>query len=200
LRDESGRSTAVAKPPHESGQQTAVVGESELQDNFDTCVGIVVPRLKGLALCLASSPGAIAWSAGVLAFVVRLPFLFRYDLHFGGDSATCYLMALRITEGDRPLYFYGQDYQGATEAYVAALLLRLFGPSIPLAAVVSLLEWSLAVACGTYLAVRGTTKLWGTLAGFVAAIGVPYTLHYVTVPYWGYPSGLLVAMLLPLQA
>src|SRR5207237_62270 len=26
------------------------------------------------------------------------------------------------------------------------------------------------------------------------------TLHYVTVPYWGYPAGLLIAMLLPLQA
>jgi hypothetical protein len=109
-------------------------------------------------------------------------------------------MALRILQGDRPFYFYGQDYQGALEAYVAALLFRLFGPSIPLAGAVSLLEWSLAVACGTYLAVRGTTKLWGAVAGLVAAVGVPYTLHYVTVPYWGYPAGLLVAMLLPLQA
>jgi hypothetical protein len=146
------------------------------------------------------SPATIAWGAGILAFLVRVPFLFRYDLHFGGDSATCYLMALRILQGDRPFYFYGQDYQGALEAYVAAFLFRLFGPSIPLAGALSLLEWSLAVACGTYLAIRGTTRGWGALAGFVAAVGVPYTLHYVTVPYWGYPAGLLVAMLLPLQA
>jgi hypothetical protein len=138
--------------------------------------------------------------AGALAFLFRVPFLFRYDLHFGGDSATCYLMALRITQGDRPLYFYGQDYQGATEAYLAAGLFRLFGPSIPLAGAVSLLEWSLAVACGTYLAVRGTTRAWGALAGLVAAVGVPYTLHYMTVPYWGYPAGLLVTMLVPLEA
>jgi hypothetical protein len=149
---------------------------------------------------LPTSPAAIAWAAGALAFLLRAPFLFRYDLHFAGDAATCYLMALRITQGDRPLYFYGQDYQGALEAYVTAALFWLFGPSIPLAGAVSLLEWSLAVVCGTYLAVRGAGKAAGSLAGLVAAVGVPCTLHYVTVPYWGYPSGLLLTMLLPLQA
>ena len=149
---------------------------------------------------LLPGAGTIAWTAGALAFLLRVSFLFRYDLHFGGDSATCYLMALRIAQGDRPLYFYGQDYQGAPEAYLAAGLFRVFGPSIPLAGAVSLLEWSLAVVCGTYLAVRGTTRGAEALAGLVAAVGVPYTLHYATVPYWGYPAGLLAALLLPLEA
>jgi hypothetical protein len=149
---------------------------------------------------LAYSPGQIGCFFGLLSFLLRIPFLFRYDLHFGGDSATCYLMALRILQGDRPVYFYGQDYQGTVEAYGAALLFKIFGPSIPLGGSVSLLEWSLAVGIGAYLLIRGTDKFHGILGGLVAAVGVPYTLHYVVVPYWGYPGSLLAAMLALLGA
>lgn len=149
---------------------------------------------------LLSSHKAIAGVVGLLSFVVRVPFLFRYDLNFADDSAICYLMALRITQGDRPLYFYGQDYQGAPEAYVAALLLQVFGSSIPIAAVVSLFEWSLAAAVGTYLVTRGTNAFVGTVCGLAVVLGVPFTLHYVTVPYWGYPGSLLISMCLLLQA
>jgi hypothetical protein len=149
---------------------------------------------------LLSSYSAIAGVVGVLSFIFRVPFLFRYDLHFGGDAAICYLMALRITEGDRPFYFYGQDYQGAPEAYAAALLLKIIGPSIPVAALISLLEWSLAAGIGAYLALRGTNVRIGTVCGLAIVLGVPFTLHYVTVPYWGYAGSLLIGMLLLLQA
>lgn len=149
---------------------------------------------------LPYGPGFIATFFGFLSFTFRIPFLFRYDLHFGGDSATCYLMALRILGGDRPLYFYGQDYQGAAEAYITAGLFKIFGPSIPLAGAVSLMEWSLAVGVGVYLLIRGTSKYHGIAGGLFAAVAVPYTLHYVVVPYWGYPGGLLLGMLALLPA
>ena len=46
------------------------------------------------------------------------------------DTSTVGLMALRILkEGERPLFYYGQDYMGALEAYGAALLFALFGPT-----------------------------------------------------------------------
>ncbi len=145
-------------------------------------------------------PGWVSVFFGVLSFVLRIPFLFRYDLHLGGDASTCYLMALRILGGDRPLYFYGQDYQGAAEAYLAAGLFKIFGPSIPLAGAVSLFEWSLAVGAGVYLLIKGASKYHGILGGLFAAVAVPYTLHYVVVPYWGYPGGLLLGMLALLPA
>ena len=145
------------------------------------------------------SPVKQASVFAVLAFLLRTPFLIRYDLHFAGDSATCYLMALRIARGDRPFYFYGQDYQGATESYLTAPLLQLFGPSIPLAATVTLLEWSLAVGVGVYLARRGTNSATAAIAGIVAAVGVPYTIHYSAVPYIGYAGSLLIGMLVLLQ-
>lgn len=146
------------------------------------------------------NPRVQACVFGALAFFGRLPFLFRYDLHFAGDSATCYLMALRIARGDLPFYFYGQDYQGATEAFLAAPLVMLFGPSIPLVATVSLLEWSIATAIAVYLTRRATTAQAAAIVGIVAAVGVPYTLHFVTVPFWGHPGSQLLGMLALLQA
>ena len=138
--------------------------------------------------------------AGALTFLIRLPFLFRYDLNFGRDEATSYLMALRILHGDRPLYLYGYDYTGAIEAYMAAVLFKPFGASIPLASVVTLAEWSIAAGIGVYLLTVATNRFVGTIGGVVVSVGAPYTLHYVTVPHWGYPAAILIAMALLLEA
>jgi hypothetical protein len=47
------------------------------------------------------------------------------------DEATFGLMALHISErGAHPIFFYGQNYMGAVEAYLAAGAFRLFGPSL----------------------------------------------------------------------
>ncbi|HEY7020513.1 MAG TPA: hypothetical protein VH349_05310 [Ktedonobacterales bacterium] len=47
------------------------------------------------------------------------------------DEATFGLMALHISEhGAHPIFFYGQNYMGALEAYFAAGAFRLFGPSL----------------------------------------------------------------------
>jgi hypothetical protein len=47
------------------------------------------------------------------------------------DEATFGLMALHISErGAHPIFFYGQNYMGAVEAYLAVGAFRLFGPSL----------------------------------------------------------------------
>ncbi|GAC1623607.1 MAG: hypothetical protein NVS4B11_18450 [Ktedonobacteraceae bacterium] len=47
------------------------------------------------------------------------------------DEATMGLMARHIAyTGERPVFFYGQNYMGAFEAYVGAASFHLFGPSI----------------------------------------------------------------------
>ena len=41
------------------------------------------------------------------------------------------LAALHIARGeDFPVFFYGQEYMGTLEAYLAAPLVALFGPSV----------------------------------------------------------------------
>jgi hypothetical protein len=47
------------------------------------------------------------------------------------DEATMGVMALHIAyQGQHPAIFYGQNYMGTIEAYIAAFFFRLFGPSL----------------------------------------------------------------------
>ncbi len=47
------------------------------------------------------------------------------------DDATMGLVALHIAyHGEHPIFLYGQAYMGTSEAYVAAALFRIFGPSL----------------------------------------------------------------------
>lgn len=47
------------------------------------------------------------------------------------DEATMGLMARHITyNGEHPVFFYGQYYMGALEAYLGAMFFHLFGPSL----------------------------------------------------------------------
>lgn len=128
------------------------------------------------------------WPA-LLLFVVAV----LYRTLFAGaaylatiDTGTVQLMALRIVGGDRPLFFYGQGYMGALEAYVAALTIRMFGPS-ELAVCLSPILFSGAWAVVTYLLFR---RLLNAHAGLWAAVCVAipgwYTLWYSTAPYGGY--------------
>lgn len=45
------------------------------------------------------------------------------------DEGTMGLMAMHIQHGELPIFFYGQHYMGALEAYIAAALFSLFGIS-----------------------------------------------------------------------
>jgi len=142
------------------------------------------------------SPFSIGVFFGILSFLLRIPFLFRYDLHYGGDPAIGYLMELRISGGDRPFYFYGQDYMGSLEPYLGAFLMKLFGASIPLAGAIGLFQWSAAVAIFVFLFTLSTSKFDGFIAGVVAAIGVPYTLTYMTEPFTGNASNIFITSLI----
>ena len=70
--------------------------------------------------------------------VVALVVLFRSGVfvlwpqaHFDADSAVTGLMALHLSEGRSfPVFWYGQGYMLAVEAYLAAPLFVLFGPSV----------------------------------------------------------------------
>jgi hypothetical protein len=74
----------------------------------------------------------IAAAALALAVIVRaLPFVWWPGVHFDSDQATVGLMATHISEGRAfPLYFYGQHYMLAVEAYLAAPMMWLLGPTV----------------------------------------------------------------------
>jgi hypothetical protein len=122
------------------------------------------------------------------AFGLRIALsIFNYVSNF--DSATPGLMALHILRGeDFPLFYYGQHYMGALEAYVAAAFFFLFGVSdisLSLSAIVFSLGWT----AGTYAVF---SEIGGRRAGLVAAattIAPPWTaLWYSVLTYGGYPA------------
>jgi hypothetical protein len=145
---------------------------------------------------MSASEGARPLCASLLAVVLHLPFVLRYDLHFQPDFAISMLMSRAIAvEGERPIFFWAQSYLGTYGCYVTALLFRLFGVSVILAGLVSLLVWACGVGLATALAARllgGRAAWWAAVA---AAVASPYANHYVTQPYTSYETAPVLSIL-----
>jgi hypothetical protein len=89
--------------------------------------------VNGAAWPAASSRSTFWLATLLLAGLVllrALPFVWWEDVHFDSDQAIVGLMAKHISEGRAfPLFFYGQNYMLAIEAYLAAPLMLLAGGS-----------------------------------------------------------------------
>ena len=81
------------------------------------------------AACETDYRGALAVGLGLalLALAYRLLLLRTTLATVDSDQAVLGLMARHILHGERPVFFYGQSYQGALEAYLTAGVFRLLG-------------------------------------------------------------------------
>lgn len=70
------------------------------------------------------------WLCLLLALIIRIWLALRTHGTLDGDEALLGIQAQHILQGARPIYFYGIPYFGSLEAYVAALLFAIFGPSV----------------------------------------------------------------------
>src|SRR5258707_1639029 len=67
----------------------------------------------------------------VFALLLRFILISQPWPETNSDEGTLGLMALHIAyRGEYPIFFYGQGYMGPLEAYLAAFLFHLFGPSL----------------------------------------------------------------------
>lgn len=89
----------------------------------------------------------------MIAAIVAIwsPYLVHWKLGLNSDSSVPVLMARKILDGERPLYFWGQWYLGAVDSYCAAALMALFGRD---ATFVAYLPTLLAYAFGAALLVH----------------------------------------------
>jgi hypothetical protein len=133
--------------------------------------------------------------AALLAFALHLPFVVRYDLHFQTDFALSILMSRAILEGERPIFFWGQAYLGTFGNYLTAVLFRMLGESIPLAAALSLAIWATGVGLTTRLASKLLGRRAALWTGLAALIASPYATHYITQPYTSYETAPVLAVL-----
>jgi hypothetical protein len=66
-----------------------------------------------------------------LAVGIRIALLSQGWPHTNSDEGTFGMMAINIAfHGDHPIFMYGQNYMGTTQAYLGALMFRLFGISL----------------------------------------------------------------------
>ena len=87
------------------------------------------------------------------------------------DTATVGLMALDILDGARPLFYYGQNYMGAIEAYAAAGWFALLGPG-PLALSLAPITFTVLWAAALWLLFRALFGRAAAWAGF-AVLAIP---------------------------
>lgn len=91
----------------------------------------------------------------LLQLVTRIPFLFHHHASLNSDRSVTLLMVENILEGtSRPIYFYGQLYQGSLDAYLYSLVHRWVALPALSVLVGNLFLLSVFVLCGTMLMQR----------------------------------------------
>jgi hypothetical protein len=113
----------------------------------------------------------IALAIAALAILLRSFVYLRYEqLAFDSDQAITGLMAKHLAEARAfPLFFYGQTYMLAVEAWIAAPLFLLFGPTVT-ALRLSLLAWNVAFGVMLVLTLHRDNRLPAWLALVPASI------------------------------
>jgi hypothetical protein len=113
-----------------------------------------------------------AVAAATLAATLSLGVLWwRNGAFMDSDEAVAGNMALRLLhQGQWPVYYWGQEYMGAIEAYLAAPLLWLFGTSVQVLKLVPVLFALVTVPVAGWVGfvIRGRRLAWLTAWVFAA--------------------------------
>jgi hypothetical protein len=132
---------------------------------------LMTPLVAWAAAC----PWALPLLAAGAGIALRLWLVAHTSAMIDADEALVGIQAERILQGQFPVYFYGQAYMGVLEAYLAAPLVALLGPTgwalrlvpIALSPLLVYLTWRLARA--VLPAGAATTPLLAGIAACFAA-------------------------------
>src|ERR1700730_12272983 len=137
----------------------------------------------------------IGWYGFGAIALIAMAVLLRFVLIASGwpqhnsDESIMGLMSLHITNrGELPIFFYGQDYMGATEAYLGAGLFRLFGASVVTLRLVPLLLFALFLASMYLLTSLLYSKPLALITLALLALGSNIVLQTELVALGGYPE------------
>jgi hypothetical protein len=131
-----------------------------------------------------------------LAIVFRAPLVARVEGILDHDQSVVGLMALDIAEGRRwPIFFDGQRYMGAVEAYLAAGFVAVLGHSPRVVALAPLVAFGVFAGGQYALWRRWKDRATGHLAAMITVVGSPMLALWSIVPRGGYIE--LLAWALP---
>jgi hypothetical protein len=154
----------------------------------------LVPRWSRLA-------GALTLLALLAGVAYRLVLLLHDAPRTNSDEATMGLAAMHIARGqDFPVFFYGQSYMGALEAYLAAPVVAVAGPSVLALRLPILALYALFLALIWRLTLRLTGDRWFTLLVVgLLALGSDRIVKNQLIAAGGYPelnpAGVALALL-----
>ena len=105
------------------------------------------------------------------------------------DEATIDLMALHIAfRGEHPIFFYGQDYMGAFEAYLGAPLFRLFGASVFTMRLALLPLYVIFLLCMYFITSLLYTKKLALFTTLLLSLGSSDIITHQLMAIGGYPE------------
>ncbi|MDW3847680.1 DUF423 domain-containing protein [Micromonospora sp. BRA006-A] len=135
-------------------------------------------------------PTLLALLVGFAGVGYRLALLFADVPPTNSDEATMGLAALHIARGDGfPVWFYGQAYMGTLEAYLAAPLVALAGPSVLVLRVPTLALYALFLLLSWRLTRRlGGDRWYALLVVAVLALGADRVVKNQLIAGGGYPE------------
>jgi hypothetical protein len=107
--------------------------------------------------------------AGLVAIIVRLPFLLKDSSFFTADEGVEGLMARHL--GELPVFFWGQGHKGVPEVYVDGAVFAIFGVGVMQLRSVTLAIWATAVALLVKLAERWHGRVAATIAALLLVTG-----------------------------
>lgn len=145
------------------------------------------------------SPAFTAFVLGVLGVGFRAWLIARDAPLTNSDEATIGLAALHIWRGeDFPVYFYGQHYMGTIEAYLAAPLVGLLGPTTLALRLPTLALFALFLFLLYALSKRLYSPWVGVATVGLLALGSDRIVKNQLIAGGGYPetSPMVVALLL----
>ncbi|MEW2381899.1 hypothetical protein AB0873_07385 [Micromonospora sp. NPDC047707] len=146
-------------------------------------------------------PDALALVAILAGVAYRLGLLLHATPPTNSDEATMGLAALHIAQGrEFPVWFYGQAYMGTLEAYLAAPLFALVGPSTLTLRLPTLALYAVFVLLAWRLAGRLTGDPWyALLVAVLLASGSDRIVKNQLIAGGGYPemnaAGVALALL-----
>jgi len=136
----------------------------------------------------------------VAAVLARsLVFVFWPQSHFDADQAVTGLMAKHLSELRAfPVFWYGQSYMLGVEAWLAAPVMRVVGPTVT-ALKLPLLAMNVAIALLLFSALRrdvGLRAAWAAFATLFFALAAPITSAHLLMANGGSVEPLLYVLLL----
>ncbi|MFG2167603.1 DUF423 domain-containing protein [Micromonospora chersina] len=146
-------------------------------------------------------PALLALLVGLAGVGYRLALLLADAPPTNSDEATMGLAALHIARGEGfPVWFYGQAYMGTLEAYLAAPLVALAGPSVLVLRLPTLALYALFLALSWRLTRRlGGDRWFALLVVAVLALGSDRVIKNQLIAGGGYPelnpAGVALALL-----